>query len=34
MYNNMATIRMTKQDLAKAKYVLAQRNEKTRLNGF
>lgn len=34
MHNNMATVRMTKQDLAKAKYVLAQRNEKTRLNGF
>ena len=34
MNNNTATIRMTKQDLAKAKYVLAQRNEKTRLNGF
>ena len=34
MNNNTATIRMTKQDLTKAKYVLAQRNEKTRLNGF
>ena len=34
MNNNTATIRLTKQDLAKAKFILTQRNEKTRLNGF
>lgn len=34
MNNNTATIRMTKQDLAKAKFLLTQRNEKTRINGY
>ena len=34
MNNNAATIRITKEELSKAKYVLAQRNEKTHLSGF